>query len=59
MRESNKRKKIEGELDNNAARKWKGIEKNGEECVARDSLSLCGSEEGECNQTEKFSLTKI
>ena len=33
--------------------------KKGEECVARDLLSLCGSEEGECNQTEKFSLTKI
>ena len=27
LRESNKREKIEGELDNNAARKWKGIEK--------------------------------
>ena len=27
LRESNKRGKIEGELDNNAARKWKGIEK--------------------------------
>ena len=27
--------------------------------MARDLLSLHGSEEGECNQTEKFSLTKI
>ena len=53
-------------MDNNAAGKWKGIEKKGDECVARDLLSLHGGEEcntslhqGECNQTEKSSLKKF
>ena len=66
MRKSNKRKEIEGEVDNNAAGKWKTIEKKGNECVARDLLALHEGEEwntslyqGGCNQTEKLNLKKF